>query len=388
MRTHGPTADIADTADTMATTSIPPLQADPSPRSREPSAPEPAAERPARRPSPVGAPLSPVSHVEPGPEHHGQRVDNFLLWRLKGMPRTRIYRMLRRGEVRVNGARVKPEHRLCDGDSLRLPPLWLPSATAVLPASESCLRVIAESIRYEDDGLIVLDKPAKLAVHGGSGLRSSVIDALRELRPEQRRLELVHRLDRGTSGCLMVAKKASTLRRLHALLREGRIAKRYTALCAGHWAERSDVSVALRKIHHEDGSHSVHADADGRRSHTRFTPLRHFAEATLVEAVPLTGRTHQIRVHAAAVGHPVLGDEKYGDERSARLSRALGLTRMFLHASTLRVPRETDEPLRVDCPLPGELQRVLGIICAAPTTPAESAARGEETALRQPDPSP
>ena len=333
----------------------------------------PAGDEPAQR-------REPARRLAPGQAHCGQRVDNFLLGRLKGMPRPRIYRMLRRGEVRVNGARVGPSYRLSAEDSLRLPPLWLPPSALTLPASEACLRLIAASIRYEDDELIVLDKPARLAVHGGSGLRTSVIDALRELRPEERRLELVHRLDRETSGCLMVAKKASALRQLQALLRDGQIDKRYTALCAGRWAGAGPIDAALLKSHRRDGGHSVRVSEDGRRASTFFAPLRRFAGATLLRASPLTGRTHQIRVHASAAGHPLLGDDKYGDAPSRRLSRSLGLKRMFLHASSIRVPRGSGAPLRVTCPLPDELRRALAIISASP----DRTGPGATTTLQRP----
>ncbi len=278
------------------------------------------------------------------------------------MPKPRIYRMLRRGEVRINGSRVKPSQRLRAGDSLRLPPLWLCLPDEPTPVSAGLARLLAESIRYEDEGMLVLDKPSRLAVHGGSQLRTSVIDALRQLRPEQPGLELAHRLDRDTSGCLMVAKKASTLRELHRLLRTGQIHKRYTALCAGHWATKRQVNAPLIKRHDRHGGHATHVADDGQPASTRFMPLWHGDDVTLLLAVPLTGRTHQIRVHAAAEGHPLLGDEKYASEESMRLSRSLGLQRLFLHAAALRVPREGGEPLWVECPLPDELERLLAML--------------------------
>jgi 23S rRNA pseudouridine955/2504/2580 synthase len=230
----------------------------------------------------------------------------------------------------------------------------------VSPA-EGALRRVAASILHEDPRLIVVDKPAGMAVHGGSGVSWGLIEALRALRPDDRELELVHRLDRDTSGCLMVARRRSALRTLHALQREGRVEKRYQALLAGRWRkEGAEVNAPLRKNTLQGGERVVRVDADGKAAVTRFRVLRRFADSTLVEAVLVTGRTHQIRVHAAHLGTPILGDPKYGDAEANARYRALGLRRMFLHAAELRIGWPDGEaPQRVQAPLGEELKVLL-----------------------------
>lgn len=269
-------------------------------------------------------------------DRDGQRIDNYLLAMLKGLPRSRIYQMLRRGEVRVNGGRVKQTYRLKQGDRLRIPPASTNAGATARPPSGALAERIEGSIVYEDDGLMVINKPTGVAVHGGSGRRHGVIEALRASRPTARQLELVHRLDRDTSGALLVAKKRSALRRLHADLREGKVDKRYLALVRGRWlgGERT-VRTALEKNVVRSGERVVRARAGGKPSETRFVPLERAADATLCEALPLTGRTHQIRVHAAEIGHPVAGDVKYGDREFNKHMRKCGLARMFLHAHLL-----------------------------------------------------
>jgi 23S rRNA pseudouridine955/2504/2580 synthase len=290
----------------------------------------------------------------------GQRLDNLLLAELRGVPRSLVYRVLRTGEVRVNRGRVKPGYRVAAGDQVRIPPLRLPAPDAPLPVPEPLLRQLQDAILHEDARLLVLDKPSGLAVHGGSGLSHGVIEGLRQLRPRVPELELVHRLDRDTSGCLLVAKRRSLLRWLHQQLRDAAVDKRYLALLAGPWnggAERVDAP--LRKNILQGGERLVRVDPAGRPSLTEFRPLRRFADATLVEARLHSGRTHQIRVHAAHRGSPVLGDDKYGDrEANARL-RSLGLRRLFLHAAGLRFRWPGGAPFEVTAPVPAELQAVL-----------------------------
>ncbi len=291
----------------------------------------------------------------------GQRLDNYLARWLKGVPRSFIYRTVRSGEVRVNSGRVKPDYRVRAGDRVRVPPVRTATpAEPVLP-TEAALRSVAESILHEDPRLIVVDKPAGMAVHGGSGVSWGLIEALRALRPDDRELELVHRLDRDTSGCLMVARRRSALRTLHALQREGRVEKRYQALLAGRWRKDSaEVDAPLRKNTLQGGERVVRVDADGKAAVTRFRVLRRFADSTLVEAVLVTGRTHQIRVHAAHLGTPILGDPKYGDAEANARYRALGLRRMFLHAAELRIRwSEGEAPQGVQAPLGSELRVLL-----------------------------
>jgi 23S rRNA pseudouridine955/2504/2580 synthase len=267
----------------------------------------------------------------------GQRVDNFLLRELKGVPKSRIYRLLRKGEVRVNKGRVKAEYRLQSGDQVRIPPIRMSAdEPGEVSVSAGLAERLAAAILYEDEGLIVINKPAGLAVHGGSGVSLGLIEALRALRPEARFLELVHRLDRDTSGCIMVAKKRSGLLILHEALRGDGIDKRYLALAAGKWSKgRNEVSAPLEKNTLRSGERVVRVSASGKEALTKFAVVEQFEGATLVEASPITGRTHQIRVHAQFAGHPLAGDEKYGDREADERFRQLGLRRLFLHAHTL-----------------------------------------------------
>ncbi|MCU0971838.1 MAG: 23S rRNA pseudouridine(955/2504/2580) synthase RluC, partial [Gammaproteobacteria bacterium] len=309
--------------------------------------------------TPVTAPQ--VQRWEASDADAGQRIDNFLLRRLKGVPRSVIYRILRSGEVRVNSGRVAPAYRLEAGDVVRVPPVRVAAPRPAGTPEPGLARRLEAAVIHEDERLIVVDKPAGLAVHGGSGLSLGVIEALRALRPRERELELVHRLDRDTSGCLMLAKRRSALRLLHELQREGRIEKRYLALLAGRWdRDRADVDAPLRKNVLQGGERMVHVSAEGKAALTRFRVLSRFADSTLVEARLVTGRTHQIRVHAAHLGTPILGDAKYGDADANARYRALGLRRLFLHAVSLTVRWPGDEPaLRVSAPLDPALQGIL-----------------------------
>jgi 23S rRNA pseudouridine955/2504/2580 synthase len=297
--------------------------------------------------------------VEIGTDEAGQRIDNFLMARLKGVPKSRVYRILRRGEVRVNRGRVQAAYRLQAGDAVRIPPLRVAEAPGPVTGSSLPGR-LASAVLYEDDALLVLDKPSGVAAHGGSGITLGAIEALRAARPEAPFLELVHRLDRETSGCLMVAKKRSVLRELHAQLRAHAIDKRYLLLVAGRWRGGGRrVDLALARDQMRGGERVVRVAADGQPASTAFTPLEHFAQATLMQARPLTGRTHQIRVHAAALGHPIAGDAKYGDAEFDRTMRGLGLRRLYLHAAELRLELPGGVPLRVEAPLPDALEQVL-----------------------------
>ncbi len=301
--------------------------------------------------------------VRVGEASAGQRLDNFLLRELAGVPRSRIYRLLRRGEVRVNGGRKQADYRLAAEDEVRLPPLREAPERGELPrrVPDALLQSVRQAIVHEDARILVLNKPAGLAVHGGSGLAFGVIEALRALRPEEP-LELVHRLDRDTSGCLLVARTRAALRAAHALLREGSVEKRYAALLAGKWRlGHKTIDAPVLTHARQGGERMVRVHRAGKIAVSAFAPVAHYREfATLVEVSIRTGRTHQIRVHAAFAGHPVAGDEKYGDrECNARL-RAVGLRRMFLHASSIafRWP-DTGTEFRAQAPLPVELASVL-----------------------------
>ncbi len=302
-----------------------------------------------------------VEHWQAGEGDAGQRIDNFLLRRLKGVPRSVIYRILRKGEVRVNARRIGPEYRLEAGDRVRVPPLRTAAERPAPRPGAGLAAQLEAAILHEDERLLVVNKPAGLAVHGGSGVSYGVIEALRALRPGERELELVHRLDRDTSGCLMVAKRRSLLRLLHALQREGRIEKTYLALLAGRWRRgAARVDAPLRKNVMQGGERMVRVAADGKEAVTEFRAVRRFADSTLVEATLVTGRTHQIRVHAAHLGTPILGDAKYGDAEANRRYRERGLRRLFLHAAGLLIRWPGDEPpLAVAAALDPELQQFL-----------------------------
>ncbi len=299
-------------------------------------------------------PTSGVQLLEVAPEYAGQRIDNFLRTQLKGVPKTLIYRILRKGEVRVNKGRIKPEYKLQAGDVVRVPPLRLAERDEPVPLAQGLLERLEAAIVFEDKALIVVNKPTGIAVHGGSGLNYGVIEAFRQLRPECKDLELVHRLDRDTSGLLMIAKKRSMLRHLHDALRGERIVdKRYHALVRGNWpAAKKQIAVPLLKNNLRSGERVVEVNPEGKEALTEFKVLRRFGDfATLVEARPITGRTHQIRVHAKHAGHSIAGDPKYGDEDFSREIRELGGKRLFLHSAFLRVPMPDGSVLELEAPV-------------------------------------
>jgi 23S rRNA pseudouridine955/2504/2580 synthase len=303
-----------------------------------------------------------VRLLEISAEHDGQRLDNFLMARLKGVPRSLVYRIVRSGEVRVNSGRVKPDQRLQAGDRVRVPPVRV-SEKPNPEAGAGLQRELLGRLLYEDDKLLVVDKPSGLAVHGGSGLSLGLIEALRSMRKDGDSLELVHRLDRDTSGCILISKKRSMLRHLHAALREGTVKKTYTALVQGRWPKRlSRVTAALEKSVISSGERFVRASGEGRASETRFRILEAFQLATLVEAQPITGRTHQIRVHAQSSGHPIAGDDKYGEREFNRQMRALGLKRLFLHASAVEFPLADGTRMAFSAPLDPQLAAFLKVL--------------------------
>ncbi len=295
-------------------------------------------------------------------DHHGQRIDNYLVTRLKGVPKSAIYRILRKGEVRVNKKRVKPVYKLQDGDLLRIPPIKVAEREEFVPQNLDRIARLEDAILYEDKYLIVINKPAGMAVHGGSGLSYGLIEALRSIRPDERSLELVHRLDRDTSGCLLISKRRSILRGLHDQLREKTMEKNYWALVSGSWsAKHKNVTEPLRKNTLQSGERVVRVDAEeGKPSHTRFRVLERFEGCTLVQASPVTGRTHQIRVHSQCKGHPIACDDKYGDAEFDAQIKKTGLNRLFLHAHDLTfVHPKTETRVRVEAPLDAVLLATL-----------------------------
>lgn len=292
----------------------------------------------------------------------GQRLDNYLLTKLKGAPRTLIYRIVRTGEVRVNKGRIKPEYRLQIGDIVRVPPLRLSEEAAPATPSPQLSQSLADRILYQEHGIIAMNKPTGLAVHGGSGVAYGLIEALRAIYPAKEFLELVHRLDRDTSGLILVADKRSILRHLHEQLRDGKMQKVYVALLAGNLkGANHKVTAPLDKTNLASGERVVRVSREGKAAETHFKVIERFENCTLVEARPLTGRTHQIRVHAQFLGHPILGDDKYcPNEKNKEAKDKYGLSRLFLHARdlTFKLPNE-EAPVKLHCPLAPELAQVL-----------------------------
>jgi 23S rRNA pseudouridine955/2504/2580 synthase len=294
----------------------------------------------------------------------GQRLDNFLMARLKGVPKSKIYNIIRKGEVRVNKGRVKPDYKIALGDEIRIPPVRVSEKEPLAKPSNVMTKLLEQSIIYENDGLIVVNKPAGLAVHGGSGVSLGLIETLRQMRPDARYLELVHRLDRDTSGCIMIAKKRSMLRHLQAALREKNnsgIHKVYQALVIGCWPQDCRrINAPLLKTEVINDERIVRVHIDGKPSLTEFKVLKTYTNCTLIEARPITGRTHQIRVHAQYAGHSLVGDEKYGDDAFNSSMRSLGLKRLFLHAVELGffLP-DAKELTCVQAPLAAELANLL-----------------------------
>jgi 23S rRNA pseudouridine955/2504/2580 synthase len=303
----------------------------------------------------------PVRQVIVEDGFQGQRLDNFLLAMLKGVPKSRIYRIVRKGEVRVNKGRTKVSYRLQLGDTVRIPPVRVADRDAPQRPGEKTLDLLKHATLYEDKRLLVLNKPSGFAVHGGSGLKFGVIEALRCMRPGEKELELVHRLDRDTSGCLMIAKRRSALRTLHELLRGNGVDKRYLALVAGRWErDRETVDAPLAKNLLQGGERVVRVDPEGKEALTHFRVVERFSDLTLVEAQLMTGRTHQLRVHLAHLGTPILGDEKYGNGLANRRMKKQGLKRLFLHARSLAFDWDEEVGrLRVDAPLEPALEQLL-----------------------------
>ncbi|MER2492132.1 23S rRNA pseudouridine(955/2504/2580) synthase RluC [Catenovulum sediminis] len=304
-----------------------------------------------------------VTYHEIDLDNSGQRIDNWLKRELKGVPTSLIYRLLRKGEIRVNKKRIKPEYKLQPEDIIRIAPIRIETkAENDFTVGDRLKRLVEGAILYEDSHLIILNKPSGLAVHGGSGLNYGAIEAMRQIRPELKQLELVHRLDRDTSGCLIIAKKRSALRALHQQLRDKKVDKRYWALVSGAWPKALKVvEKPLYKNVLASGERVVKVDAKlGKPSETRFKILRSFLQSTLVEAFPVTGRTHQIRVHAAASGYPIALDDKYGEAEFDKKMKTMGINRLFLHAASISFKHPKDgTTLRIEAPLEDSLQKAL-----------------------------
>ncbi len=301
---------------------------------------------------------SEVKYIVISADQEDQRIDNFLINQFKGMPRSRVYRLVRKGEVRVNSKRVSAFYRLRQGDTVRVPPVYLEEKAKQLPPSKNTANLLASRILYEDEHLLILNKPCGMSVHVGSTVRVGVIEALRHMYPHLPQLELAHRLDSETSGCLVIAKKRKVLREIHQLLRQGEVKKIYVALTYGKWKKSERVVDApLHKDYQDGGKHVVEVDKTGKSALTIFRTLKEFKQASLMEVALYTGRTHQIRVHAAHQGHPIAGDDRYGDVTFNQQARKLGLKRMFLHAQSIEfILPSTQQRITVVAPLDPELE--------------------------------
>ena len=305
---------------------------------------------------------SAATWLEVGEESESQRIDNFLLRRLKGVPKSHVYRVLRSGEVRVNSGRIKPDYRLRLGDRVRVPPIRISQAKKPEP------KALELPIVFEDASFLVIDKPSGVAVHGGSGVSFGVIESLRATRPEAKMLELAHRLDRDTSGLLIVAKKRSALVELHRMLREGEIGKVYTAVVKGSWqGGKRELRESLHKHVNAKGERRVSVKEDGMPAVTQVRPLEQNSQFSVLELRLMTGRTHQIRVHLAHAGHPVLGDDKYGDFALNHSVAKQGVKRLFLHARRLSLKHPVDrKEIKLESPLPADMQTFMEAQFALP----------------------
>lgn len=305
-----------------------------------------------------------VQYLTISDDESGQRLDNFLIARLKGVPKSMIYRVIRKGEVRVNKGRAKPERKLDGGDIVRIPPVRTSEKPVIAPGT-GLVQLLEQAILLDTRELLVINKPPGLAVHGGSGVSLGLIEALRHIYGDKQYLELVHRLDRDTSGCILVAKKRSALKFLQDQFREKKkVEKNYLALVKGRWPNRRKVVEApLRKNELQSGERIVRVALDGKAARTEFDVVERFADrATLIAARPITGRTHQIRVHAGHAGFPLVGDEKYGDDDFNKEMRQIGFRRLFLHAASLAFELPGGNRQKCEAPLPADLENPLAAL--------------------------
>lgn len=315
-----------------------------------------------QNPTPGTDDFSKVSWFEVTEHQHGQRIDNFLFRHLKGVPKSRVYRILRKGEVRVNKARIKPEYKLQSGDQIRIPPIRVADVNDSTFDIPAWVRKAIMAPLFEDDSLIVINKPSGLAVHGGSGVKYGLIEAMRQLAPERPFLELAHRIDRETSGCVVLAKSRPVLNHLHEQFRRdhGNMEKSYLALLSGALSEVQTVTASLRQTRDTQGMKRVVVDPQGQAARSTFMPLEQINGATYVRILLYTGRMHQARVHAASLERPILGDKLYGDWEANRLSRPRGVKRCQLHAERYRLNHPLSGKLmRFTAPLPGDFESVL-----------------------------
>ena len=299
-----------------------------------------------------------VRKVRIDAERAGQRIDNYLRSELPGVPKGRVYRLLRRGEVRVNGGRIKAEYKLQEGDEVRIPPVRISVGEPPPPAARA--EAMLENVLFEDKRLLVINKPAGVAVHGGSGISHGVIELLRHARPDLKDLALVHRIDRETSGCLVMAKRRSALRELHEKFREGLVEKNYFALAAGDWQYGDQlIDAPLQVTNRKGGERHVIVSNKGKEARTRVSLSRTYGIYSLLQCAPETGRTHQIRVHLQHTGHPIVGDDRYGDAAVNAQAKQLGLKRLFLHAQSIAFADGSGNEQHFVAPLADDLEAFL-----------------------------
>lgn len=302
-----------------------------------------------------------VHYITIDGDNAGQRIDNYLFHYFKSVPKTHIYKIIRKGEVRVNKGRVDASYKLLTGDSIRMPPISVKKAEATAGPSLHTAKKLKDRILYEDDHFLIMNKPSGMSVHAGSTVRLGIIESMKHLYPKLPQLELAHRLDSDTSGCLILTKKRSTLREVHQLLREGKVRKIYLTLTKGHWQPKElKVDLPLHKTYLEGGAHLVKVTKDGKKSTTIFKTVEKFNDASLMQVKLETGRTHQIRVHAYAMKHPIACDDRYGDPEFNKCAKKFGLKRLFLHAQTIdfTLP-STGQHIKVVAPLDDDLENTL-----------------------------
>lgn len=297
-----------------------------------------------------------VKNIKIDLESKGMRLDNYLISLLKGIPKSKIYSIIRKGEVRLNSKRIKPRHKIQEGDIVRIPPLKIIENETVKPSS-NIVEIIKEKIIFEDKSILVINKPVGIASHGGSGISLGLIEIVRQIIPSYENVQLVHRLDKDTSGCIVLTKKKSVLREMHNELRNHSVEKKYVAITKGHWQQNSiDVNLNLLKLKNKSGEQKVKVSDEGKESITKFKVIKQNQNFSQINCTLLTGKTHQIRVHCQHLEHPIMGDRKYGDKDFNKLAKKIGITRMMLHASSINFKRMK---FSIDSQIPEEFLSIM-----------------------------
>ena len=297
-----------------------------------------------------------VKNIKIDLESKGMRLDNYLISLLKGIPKSKIYSIIRKGEVRLNSKRIKPRHKIQEGDIVRIPPLKIIENETVKPSS-NIVEIIKEKIIFEDKSILVINKPVGIASHGGSGISLGLIEIVRQIIPSYENVQLVHRLDKDTSGCIVLTKKKSVLREMHNELRNHSVEKKYVAITKGHWQQNSiDVNLNLLKLKNKSGEQKVKVSDEGKESITKFKVIKQNKNFSQINCTLLTGKTHQIRVHCQHLEHPIMGDRKYGDKDFNKLAKKIGITRMMLHASSINFKRMK---FSIDSQIPEEFLSII-----------------------------